>query len=41
VVVVDVLPEFQIEDGSPDALRTAADGLRDRYVEAIEAGPIH
>ena len=38
-VVVDVLPEFRLEDGSPDALRVAANQLRDRYVDALAAGP--
>jgi putative phosphoserine phosphatase/1-acylglycerol-3-phosphate O-acyltransferase len=39
-VVIDVMPEFELEDASSNALRAVADGLRARYLEAIAAGPI-
>jgi putative phosphoserine phosphatase / 1-acylglycerol-3-phosphate O-acyltransferase len=38
-VIVDVLDEFAIEDGSNEALREAADSLRLRYMERLEKGP--
>ena len=39
IAVVDVLPEFTVEDGSKEGLREAADGLRARYMERLEQGP--
>jgi putative phosphoserine phosphatase/1-acylglycerol-3-phosphate O-acyltransferase len=38
-VVLDVLEEVQVQDGGPDGLRAAANELRDRYIEALAAGP--
>jgi putative phosphoserine phosphatase/1-acylglycerol-3-phosphate O-acyltransferase len=38
-VVVDVLTEFTVEDGSNKALRAIADDLRTRYMERLEQGP--
>ncbi len=39
VSVIDVLPEFIVDDGSKEGLRAAADGLRDRYMDRLKQGP--
>ena len=38
-VVVDVLPEFSVDDGTPAGLRAAADSLRERYLARLAEGP--
>ncbi len=38
-VVIDVLPEVRVTNGSPEGLRLAADALRAGYLAALERGP--